>query len=254
MQRHFRSGRLRSPNTIVTRRLTRRPSPGAISAARPMGQLDRIHSMFTRSLAGFVMVGLAFGCGPRLRHADAKAAAAPPAEAPVAKMAVQLDASKLDEARKYKEPGTFTVSGLFFKDGEPRPVTVKVTPYTEGGKLTHGYELDLTGAEGASATVEMWDDGILSVNAPRTPGAAPQFQTSNENVKAVPVALPGGQGESTCYLGKDVIDGQVRLALCALETPQPQLVFVDAEPEAPTGAAAPLPEATPAASSAPKAN
>jgi hypothetical protein len=181
-------------------------------------------------------------------------------------MTVQLDASKLDEAHKYKEPGTFTVSGLFFKDGEPRPVTVKVTPYAEGGKLTHGYELDLAGVEGASATVEMWDDGVLSVNAPSTPGAAPQFQTSNENVKAVPVVLPGGQGESTCYLGKDVVDGQVRLALCALQTPQPQLVFVDAEsvsavsvdavnaePEAPTGTA-PLPESTPAASGAPKAN
>jgi hypothetical protein len=94
---------------------------------------------------------------------------------------------------------------------------------------------------------------VLSVSIP-SGGAPPQFQTSNENVKAQPVAL-AGQGESTCYLGKDILDGQVRLALCELQTPQPRLVFVDAEPEAPAGAAAtPPPDANPPAGTNPPAS
>ena len=209
--------------------------------------------MFTRVLAGSIVVGVALGCGPRLRHADANAPAAPVAEAPVAKMAVQLDESKLDEARKYKEAGTFKVGGLFFKDDAPKEATVSVTPHAEGGKLGHGYELQLAELQGATAKVEMWDDGFLSVQVPGTPGAPLQFQTSNVSVKAVPVALPGRPDESTCYLGKEVLDGQVRLALCELQTPQPQLVFVDAEPEAPVEAT-PAPDSNPPASAAPKAN
>jgi hypothetical protein len=155
---------------------------------------------------------------------------------------VQLDASKLDEAHKYKDSGKFTVSGLFYKGGEPKDATVNVTPFPENGKINHRYDIELSELEGANAKVEMWDDGFLTVLIP-TAGAAPQFATSNQNIKAVTLPLPGGQGDSTCYFGKEILDGQVRFALCDLQGGTPRIAFVDAEAAA---AASTAPEAAPA--------
>lgn len=218
--------------------------------------------MTHRTLLGaLLIVGIGVGCGPRLRHeADAPKAAAA-VDVPVAKMSVQLDPAKLDEAHKYKEGGKFTVSGLFYKDGEPQDATVNVTPFTADGKVSHGYEVDLTNLAGANAKVEMWDDGFLTVVIPPSPDTPPQFATSNTSIKAVDVPVPGGHGEShTCYFGKEVLDGQLRLALCDLQTPQPKLAFVDGEnvpaapPAAETAPAAPTPADTAPTGAAPKAN
>lgn len=193
--------------------------------------------MLSKTRIGWVMLAaLSVGCGPRLRpaaDATADASEAPPAEAPVAQMTAQLDASKLDAHRKYNQSGQFMVDGLFFKDGLSQPATVEVTVHDAGGTPARSYDIELVDLAGANAKVEMWDDGFLSVFVPQS-GAAPQLQTSNENVKAIAVPVPGKPGESsTCYLGKEVLEGQLRFALCELQTPAPVMTFVDAEAASP---------------------
>jgi len=200
---------------------------------------------------GVLLALLSSGCGERLRHTDT--AAAPP-EAPVAKINVTLDAAKVDADHKYKSNGQFAVSGLFYKDNESVDATVLVNVSDAGGKLSRTYDFDYASVAGSTAKVEMWDGGFLTVVVPNG-GADPQFQTSNPNVKAVGVTLPSG--ESTCYFGKGTVDGDLRLALCSLETPKPALRFVDgagipATP--PSGEAAPeVPAADGAAPAAPAA-
>jgi len=206
-----------------------------------------------------VVLALASGCGPRLRH-DAAAPAggtettAP--EAPLAKMSVQLDAAKIGADKKYTQDGTFTVSGLFYdKEGAPKDATVKVALQTAEGQTTRSYALDVTPLAGSQAKVEMWDDGFLTVVIPEGENPAPAFQTSNPNIKAAALA-EAGKEPSTCYFGKEVLDGQLRLALCDLQTQSPRLAFVDATPEmaASAGPVAPPaaePAAEPAAPAAP---
>lgn len=187
-----------------------------------------------------VALVLAAACGPRLRPpADTAAAAGAPAvEAPVAKMTVQLDASKLDANRKHAQSGKFVVDGLFFKEGLSQPATVNVTLHEAGGSLARAYDIELADLAGAAAQVEMWDDGFLTVLIPAS-GEPPQFQTSNTSVKAAEVAVPGKPGQSrACYYGKDVLEGQIRFALCELQSPAPVMTFVDVEPEAPVEAPA----------------
>jgi hypothetical protein len=203
------------------------------------------------TLSGATLLGalalLGVGCGPRL--------SAPPesptdqlANTPVAKMTVNLGAAKLDEHHKFAASGQFTVAGLFYKgaDAEEVPVKVTVQPAADG-TLARSYDLDLTAVAGTTAKVLMSDGGYLSVLVPPTAGAPAQFQTSNPNVTATSVAVPGGQPR-TCYTGKDILEGQIRFALCDLQA-QPVMVFLDAEPEpaagaaAPAGAAAAAPEA-----------
>jgi len=204
----------------------------------------------SRVLGGGVLLAvLASGCGERLRHTDT--AAAPP-EAPVAKVNVTLDAAKIDADHKYKSNGQFAASGLFYKDNESVDATVLVNVTDAGGKLSRTYDFDYASVAGSTAKVEMWDGGFLTVVVPNG-GADPQFQTSTPNVKAVGVTLPSG--ESTCYFGKGTVDGDLRLALCSLETPKPALRFVDgagipATPpsaDAPAGAPAAGADAAPAA-------
>jgi hypothetical protein len=200
--------------------------------------------MLRQFLGGMMLLAFAGGCGPRLRHADAPKATTAIEEAPVAKIAVQYDASKLDANHKYSDSGQFTVNGLFFESGQPKPATVKVTRYEADGKVSRGYTIDLGEILGASAKVEMWDDGFLSLTIPKTPDQAPLFQTSNTNIKAVTVEVPGAPGQTrVCYYGKDILEGQIRFALCDLQTAKPVLAFVDAEPEAPAAAPAPAPAA-----------
>lgn len=202
-----------------------------------------------RRVAWLVVVALSAACGPRLkRPADAPAASAsaPVVDAPIAKMTLQLDASKVDASRKYAQSGQLMVDGLFFKEGLSHPATVKVTTHEAEGKVTRAYDIELADLAGTSAKVEMWDDGLLSVLIPDS-GAAPQFQTSNTNVKAVEVAVPGKPGQvSACYFGKEVLEGQIRFALCALQTPTPVLTFVDVEAEAPVAAPESAPTPAPA--------
>lgn len=209
--------------------------------------------MSMRTIGGLVVLVLASGCGPRLRPA-ADAPAVPAAEAPVAKMSVQYEEAKLDAEHKYTADGQFTVGGLFYKNGEPTDAVVKVSLKNAEGKVSRAYEIDLAPLAGASAKVEMWDDGFLTVVVP--PGEAPKpgFQTSNTNIKAASLEQPG-QEPSTCYFGKEVLDGKIRFALCELQTESPRLAFVDAIPEtAPAGepvpAEAPASEAAPAAAKA----
>jgi hypothetical protein len=197
-----------------------------------------------------LLAALASGCGERLRHTDTPAA---PPEAPLAKINVTLDATKLDADHKYTSNGQFKVSGLFYKDNESVDATVLVAVKDEAGKLSRTYDFDYAGVAGTTAKVEMWDAGFLTVVVPNG-GGEPQFQTSNPNIKAVGVTLPGG--ESTCYFAKGTVDGDLRLALCSLETPKPALRFVDgagipasppsgeAPPEAPADPAAPAAEPT----------
>ena len=76
---------------------------------------------------------------------------------------------------------------------------------------------------------------------PNTEAPQPGFQTSNANVKAVSLEQPG-QAPSTCYFGKEVLDGKIRFALCDLQTETPRIAFVDAVPEAAPAAGAPAAE------------
>jgi hypothetical protein len=202
--------------------------------------------MSKRTMGGLVVLVLASGCGPRLRHeADAPKAAV--GDVPVAKMSVNYDPAKLDATHKYTTDGQFTVGGLFYKGGEPKDVVVKVSlKNAEGGAVSRAYEVEVADLKGASAKVEMWDDGFLTVVIPDSDAPKPGFQTSNTNIKAASLEMPGQQ-PSTCYFGKEVLDGQIRFALCELQTESPRLAFVDAVPDAP----APGPEQAPAGEAAP---
>jgi hypothetical protein len=182
-----------------------------------------------------------------LKHAEAPDAATAAANAPLAKISVKYDESKLGADHKYTEDGQFTVSGLFYKDGEPKDATVKVALQKSDAAVTRSYSIDLAEVAGSSTKVEMWDDGFLTVVIP--PGEAPKpgFATSNQNIKAVSLEAPG-QPPSTCYFGKEVLEGQIRFALCDLQTDSPRLSFVDAVPDpAPAPAAAEPSAAEPAA-------
>lgn len=205
------------------------------------------------SAGGLFILALLVACGPRLRSTTAADKAV--VEPPVAKLSLQFDAAKLDENHKYKEGGKFTVAGLFFKAGQPEEATVNVTLAEQAGKVTRAYDLELENLGGAQAKVEMWDGGFLTVSIPDKGAPAPLFETSNESIRAVGVPLAGGQGpESTCYFAKEVLDGQLRFALCELQSQEPRLAFVDAvgtaaEAEAPPAAPSPetaAPAATPA--------
>lgn len=202
-----------------------------------------------RMMSGLVLVALASGCGERLKRADDPTSAAALPDAPVAKISVQYEEAKLDSEHKYTSDGQFKVAGLFYKDGEPQDATVKVSLKTvEGGTVIRVYDLDLAEIAGTVAKVEMWDDGFLTVAIPSGDAPKPGFQTSNENIKAAALEIPG-QAPSTCYFGKEVLDGQIRFALCELQTESPRLAFVDAVPEAPQAAPADpgaAPEAAPA--------
>jgi len=210
------------------------------------------------TIGGLVVLFLASGCGPRLRPADAPVGAAAATSAPVAKMSVQYEEAKLDTEHKYTADGQFTVGGLFYKDGEPTDAVVKVSLKNADGVVSRAYEIDLVPLAGASAKVEMWDDGFLTVVIPPGDAPKPGFETSNTNIKAASFEQPG-QAPSTCYFGKEVLDGKIRFALCELQTESPRLAFVDAVPEAPAGEPAPTGEPAPASApgtepAAPKAN
>jgi hypothetical protein len=216
--------------------------------------------MMSMRTIGLVVLVLASGCGPRLRPAaDAPVGAAAAANTPVAKMSVRYEDAKLDTEHKYTADGQFTVGGLFYKDGEPTDAVVKVSLKNADGVVSRAYEIDLAPLAGASAKVEMWDDGLLTVVIPPGDAPKPGFETSNPNIKAASLEQPG-QAPSTCYFGKEVLDGKIRFALCELQTEAPRLAFVDAVPEAPAGNPAPAGEPAPAETpgteppAAPKAN
>jgi hypothetical protein len=192
---------------------------------------------------------LAVGCGERLREEDPQTAASAVANAPTSKMNVNLDASKLDPNHKYAQSGQFTVGGLFYRRAEPLDATVNVTVQTAAdGKAARGYDIDLANVRGSTVKVLMSDDGYLSAFVP---GEGPvQFQTSNPNVKAMTVEGPSGP--RACYIGKDVLDGQLQFALCDLQTPQPVMTFLDAQPGTTTAGAAGAEGAAPAAPEAGK--
>jgi len=181
---------------------------------------------------GLVVLALAGGCGERLRHADANAPTTTTApEAPLAKMSVKYDQAKVGADHKYTQDGTFTVSGLFYDaEGNPKDATVKVALSTNEGQTTRSYAVDTATLAGSQAKVEMWDDGFLTVVIPEGENPTPGFQTSNPNIKAAALAEPGKE-PSTCYFGKEVLEGDLRLALCDLQTPSPRLAFVDSTPE-----------------------
>jgi len=204
--------------------------------------------MLTRLSGGLVLVALIVGCGPRLRHDDKPP---PAAEIPSAKMVVEVDPSKLDATHKLAADGQFKVTGLFFKNGESRDATVNVKLTEKDGAAFRGYEFDLASVKGAAAKIDMWDDGTLTVVVPDKDDPVPGFETSNKNIKAVAVDLPGRTEPSTCYFGKDIIDMQIRCALCDLGGGKPPtLHFVDAQPDAPSAeapAAGAAPGAAPAA-------
>ena len=211
-----------------------------------------------KMLGGLVLAMLASGCGPRLKPAaDAAEASGEAPEAPLAKMSVQHDAAKLDATtHKYTQDGQFKVSGLFYDAaGEPREATVNVAVQNASGAVSRAYALDLTDLVGTQAKVEMWDDGFLTVVIPPGETPTPGFQTSNTNIRAAALEVPG-QGPSTCYFGKEVLDGDLRFALCDLQTETPRLAFVDSTPkmaasagpvEQPAAGAEPAPAAEPAA-------
>ena len=206
-------------------------------------------------MGGVMVVALASGCGPRLRHADAAAPATTTApEAPLAKMTVQYDTTKVGADKKYTQEGSFTVAGLFYDaSGAPKDATVKVALQTTEGQTVRSYAVDLATLAGTQAKVEMWDDGFLTVVIPEGENAKPGFQTSNPNIKAAALAVPG-QAPSTCYFGKDVLEGDLRIALCDLQTESPRLAFVDSTPEM-AAAAGPVqaPAAEPGTEPAPAA-
>ena len=203
-------------------------------------------------LGSLLLVALASACGPRLKGADSPSSTAGALpDAPVAKMSVKYDETKLDAEHKYTEDGQFTVSGLFYKDGEPKDATVKVALQKSDAGVSRAYALDLAELQGTAAKVEMWDDGFLTVVIPEAEAPKPGFQTSNQNIKAVSLEVPG-QAPSTCYFGKEILDGKIRFALCDLQTESPRVAFVDAVPEA---AGAPAdPAQQPAAEPAQPAN
>jgi hypothetical protein len=206
--------------------------------------------MMKTTMGYLVVLALASGCGPRLRHADANAPAETTApEAPLAKMSVKYDSAKVGADHKYTQDGTFTVSGLFYdKDGAPKDATVNVALQTSEGQTTRSYAVDFATLAGTQAKVEMWDDGFLTVVIPEGENPTPGFQTSNPNIKAAALAEPGKE-PSTCYFGKEVLEGDLRLALCDLQTQSPRLAFVDSTPEmaASAGPVQQQPEAEPAA-------
>jgi len=216
--------------------------------------------MLTRFSGGLVLLALVSGCGPRLRH-DAKPPAA--SEIPASHMAVQIDPAKLDGTHKLAADGQFKVSGLFFKDGQPQDTTVNVTLTQKDGATFRSYLVDVNSVTGAAAKVDMWDDGTLTILVPDKEGAEPGFETSNKNIKAVSVEFPGATEPSTCYFGKDILDTQIRFALCDLGGSKPPVLrFVDATPDAPSAeapaaatpaAGAPAAGAGPTASPAPAA-
>jgi hypothetical protein len=208
--------------------------------------------MLMRTMSGLILVALASGCGERLRHADAPTGAAS-VNAPVAKISVKYDDSKLGADHKYTEDGQFTVSGLFYEDGEAKDATVKVAVQKSDAAVSRTYSLDLAQIAGTGAKVEMWDDGLLTVLIPKGDAPKPGFETSNPNIKAVSLEVPG-QPASTCYFGKEVLDGQIRFALCELQTDSPRLTFVDAIPDPAAAPADPAAAASPASEAAPKAN
>ena len=193
-------------------------------------------------MGGLVVLALAQGCGPRLRHADANApATTTAAEAPLAKMSVKYDQAKVGADHKYTQDGTFVVSGLFYDAaGNPKDATVKVALQNNAGQTTRSYAVDVSTLAGSQAKVEMWDDGFLTVVIPEGENPTPGFQTSNPNIKAAALAEPGKE-PSTCYFGKEVLEGDLRLALCDLQTPSPRLAFVDSTPEM-AASAGPVPE------------
>ncbi|HWO12087.1 MAG TPA: hypothetical protein VNN80_21480 [Polyangiaceae bacterium] len=188
--------------------------------------------MLKTMMSGLVVLSFMGGCGERLRHADANAPTSTVApEAPLAKMSVQYDAAKVGADRKYTQDGTFTVSGLFYdKDGAAKDATVKVALQTNGGQTTRSYALDFAALAGTQAKVQMWDDGFLTIVIPEGENSKPAFGTSNENIKAAALAVPG-QEPSTCYFGKEVLDGELRIALCDLQGQSPRLAFVDSTAE-----------------------
>ena len=199
--------------------------------------------MMKTMMGCFVVLALASGCGERLRHADANSPAteqtAP--EAPLAKMSVKYDQAKVGADHKYTQDGTFVVSGLFYDaEGNPKDATVKVALSNNEGQTTRSYAVDISTLAGSQAKVEMWDDGFLTVVIPEGENPTPGFQTSTPNIKAAALAEPGKE-PSTCYFGKDVLEGELRLALCDLQTPSPRLAFVDSTPEM-AASAGPVPQ------------
>jgi len=204
--------------------------------------------MLTRFSGGLVLLALVSGCGPRLGH-DAKPPAA--SEIPSAQMAVQVDPAQLDGTHKLAADGQFMVSGLFFKDGQPQDTTVNVTLTQKEGATFRNYVVDMSTVKGAAAKIDMWDDGTLTILVPDQDDPVPGFETSNKNIKAVAVEFPGVTEPSTCYFGKDILDTQIRFALCDLGGDKPPtLRFVDAQPDAP---AADAPAAAAPADGAPTA-
>lgn len=210
--------------------------------------------MLKNLLGGLVLVALASGCGPRLRHADASSPSASTTapEPPLAKISLKYDAAKVGADHKYTQDGSFTVSGLFYdKDGAPKDATVNVALQTADGQTSRAYALDMAPLVGVQAKVEMWDDGFLTVVIPEGENPKPGFQTSNQNIKAAALAIPGKE-PSTCYFGKDVLEGDLRLALCDLQTDSPRLAFVDSTPEM-AASAGPVTEQAPAGAAQPEA-
>jgi hypothetical protein len=218
---------------------------------------------------GFIAIGtavlaaLAVGCGPRLKKVDYSTPEAR-AEIPPAKMAVQVDPAKLDDTKKLAADGDLKVSGLFYKGAETVDATVKVTLHPKDGATHRSYLVDVESVRGAGAKVQMSDDGTLTVIIPDEEGAAPAFETSNPNIAAAAVELPGATEPSTCYLGKEILETSIRFALCDLGGSKPaSLRFLDAQPDAPAPGApageapatgeAPAGEAAPAAGAAPAA-
>jgi len=207
--------------------------------------------MLTRGSRGLILVALVLGCGPRLSK-EAKPPAA--ADIPAAHMLVQVDPSKLDANKKLAADGEFKVSGLFFKDGAPLEATVKATLHPKDGATFRDYVLDVTSVKGGSAKVDMWDDGTLTILVPDQEDPKLGFETSNKNIKAAGVEFAGATTPSTCYFGKEILEMQIRFALCDLGSEKPpSLHFVDAQPDAPEAGApaADAPAAAPAAAAAP---
>ncbi|MEO8181821.1 MAG: hypothetical protein ABI895_23555 [Deltaproteobacteria bacterium] len=221
--------------------------------------------MLTRLSGGLMVMALVSGCGARLGH-DAK----PPdaSKIPPAQMVVQVEPAKLDATHKLAADGAFKVSGLFFKDEQPQDATVNVTLSQKDGATFRNYVVDLSTVKGAAAKVDMWDDGTLTILVPDQDDPVPGFETSNKNIKAVAMEFPGVAEPSTCYYGKDILDTQIRFALCDLGgNKPPTLRFVDAQPDSPSAAtpagatpadgaaspAAPSPAAPSASAAAPAA-
>lgn len=223
--------------------------------------------MRTRFIGLLAVAVLAAGCGPRLskKPGEAESPTANLGDIPLAKMAVQVDPAKLDANQKLAADGEFKVAGLFYKDKEPVDATVKVTLHPKDNTVLRSYVVDVDSVRGAGAKVEMSDGGTLTVVVPDEEAAVPGFETSNPNIQAMGVELPGGTEPSTCYLGKDLLETSIKFALCDLggNGKPPILRFIDAPPEAPAAApaageapatgAAPAAEAEPAASAAPAA-